>query len=113
MKEKDKLPIPVNVPEQKDVFPGIGTKEIGIIAITAFLDILLILFINALSGSLIIAIFVGFGVIALVIMAIRRDRFNESVIDKTRIVFQFSDKQKKYLYKFYDMYKCEDVRREE
>lgn len=113
MEEKESLPIPVNVPEQKDFLPGIGTKEIGIIAITSFFDIVLILIINGVSGSLITAIFIGIAIIAVVVMAIKRDRFNESVIDKARIVYQFSEKQKNYLYNFYDTYKCDVIQKGE
>lgn len=107
MEDKDKLPIPVNVPEQKDFLPGIGSKEIGVIAISSMIDIAFIFIVYGMSGSLITSILVGAVIIALVIMAVKRDHFNECVIDKVKIIYQFSEKQKKYLYNFYDMYKCE------
>lgn len=113
MEEKEKLPIPVNVPEQKDFLPGIGSKELGIIAVLSMIDIVLIFIIHGVSGSLITSILIGAIIIALVVMVVKRDRFNECVIDKVKIVFQFSEKQKKYVYSFYDMYRCESNQRGE
>lgn len=106
MDEKEKLPIPVNIPEQRDLLPGIGGKELGIIGIAAAIDIGLILFINGISGSIVTAILVGAALITTVIMAIKRDRFNESIIDKILIIYRFSGVQKKFMYEFYDMYHC-------
>ena len=113
MDEKDKLPIPVNVPEQKDLLPGIGGKELGIIGIAGVIDIGLILVINGVSGSLVTAILIGTILIALVVMAIKRDRYNESVIDKFFIMYRFSETQKKYMYEFYDMYECSNYQVED
>lgn len=104
---QDKLPIPVNVPERKDVIPGIGSKEIGIIGIASGIDIIFIFFIYGLTSSLPAAMLLGIVMIAIVITLIKRDRFDENFIDKILIIYKFYISQKKYYYEFYDMYACE------
>lgn len=102
--ETEKLPVPVNVPERKDMLPGIGSKEIGIIGLASVIDIIFIFFIYGITSSLPAAMLLGIVMIAIVITLIKRDRFDENFIDKILIIYKFHISQKKYYYEFYDMY---------
>ncbi len=105
--ETSKLPVPVNVPERKDLIQGIGSREIGIIGIASIIDIIFIFFIYGLTNSLPTAMLLGVVMIATVVTFIRRDKFDENFIDKIMIIYKFHVSQKKYYYKYYDMYACE------
>ena len=92
----------MNVPDSDDYIAGIGKKE-AIIIFIAFLIAAAISISIILCGlNIIIAIVAGFSILALTILSVRRDKFDESLLKKLYFVWLFSESQKKYEYQYYD-----------
>lgn len=104
MEEREKLPIPVNVVEQEDFISGFGNKEILITALVFVIGVILggIIFVG--TGNMIIAIGLASVLLAATILIIKRDRFDESMIDKVRFVRIYINAQKQYMYSYYNIY---------
>lgn len=105
MNEKKKeLYIPLNVIESQDLISGIGGKEVGYIGGALLAGVILAVMIFMLSGSMVLAVLVGGTLVAVTVMLVRRDRFNESMIDKFRFLKIYLKAQKKYEYQYYNIY---------
>ena len=105
---KKELYIPVNVPEREDFVSGFGAKELSITGISLFFSIVCAVAIFVLSGRAFYAVGSGAIIVTTVIMLIRRDRYDESLIDKFRFVLHYLKAQKKYVYKYHNIYEGEE-----
>lgn len=103
MEEKD-LKIPDNTSDRDEIISGIGMKEIAIIGIMLIVSIVVVIVFFLILGSLPIAFFIAFLVMATTIMFVMRDRIGENMIDKIKIFIHYIKMQKKYQYKHYDIY---------
>lgn len=101
---KKELYIPVNIPERNDFFAGYGIKELIATAIALVIGAILAVMIYLLSGSL----FFAFGelgtLVGFTILLVKRDRIDESFIDKLNFVRIYRKQQKRYEYAYYDFY---------
>lgn len=100
----DMLPIPVNVPNQKDFVAGFGGKEITITVIALIISIIIAVIVMINSGNVIYAIGIIGLVLSMTISFIRRDRFNESFIDKLHFMKEYFKAQKKFEFRFKNIY---------
>lgn len=103
--DEGKLMIPAQTSDRPDYIQGIGKKEACVIAGAVLAAILLIVLALAAGGSVPICTFAAFFMIAATVIIIRRDKINESVIDKVRIMIAYRKMQKRYLYEHYDFLK--------
>ncbi|MCC8027688.1 MAG: hypothetical protein LIP16_20580 [Clostridium sp.] len=103
--EKSKLYIPVHTPDADDYIAGIGTKELGIIAVAIIGAIIVGITVTAIKQNTLYGVFVGMIIIAAAILIFRRDPYNENIIKKLRLVNSFVKAPKRYIYQFYDVYK--------
>lgn len=96
------LYISSNVLERKDIVEGFGGTEIGIIG--AALGIISIFFFVILisTGNVIFPFLMSVFLLTATIMIIRKDQFNENIIDKIRFVVLFSKTQKRYQFHYTD-----------
>lgn len=101
---KKDLYIPLNVVESQDVISGIGAKEIGYIGGALLAGVILAVLIYSFSGSMVLAVLIGGTLVALTVMLVRRDKFNESMIDKLRFVKIYLKAQKKFEYQYHNIY---------
>lgn len=108
MMNKEKLPIPVNVVESKDLISGFGSKELSITGVAAIIDLILIIILSSFFGNL-VAILIGAMIISTVVLAIKRDKYDESIVDKFRIAYTFSKEQKQYQYQYFNMYEEDEL----
>lgn len=103
-KNDEKLYMPVNVPDSEDYVAGIGNKELTIIGICLAVAVVMAIIIYTASGDEVVALAAAGIFIALVILCIRRDPFQESLIDKIKIVIAYHKAQKQYVYSYFNIY---------
>ena len=101
---KKELYIPLNVVESQDVISGIAGKEIGYIGGALMAGVILAVLIFSFSGSMVLAVLIGGTIVALTVMLVRRDKFNESMLDKFRFIKIYLKAQKKYEYQYHNIY---------
>ena len=101
---KKELYIPVNVPERNDFFEGFGGRELVITAISLVIGAIGAVLIYLNFNSLLFAfLFLG-TVVAVTILLVKRDRIDESFVDKINFVNIYNKQQKRYEYQYYDFY---------
>lgn len=103
-KNDEKLYMPVNVPDSEDYVAGIGNKELAIIGICLAVAVVMAIIIYTASGDEVVALAAAGIFIALVILCVRRDPFNESLINKLKIVIAYYRAQKQYVYSYFNVY---------
>ncbi len=101
---KKELYIPLNVVESQDVIIGIAGKEIGYIGCALIAGVILAVLTFSFSGSMVLAVLIGGTIVALTVMLVRRDKFNESMLDKFRFIKIYLKAQKKYEYQYHNIY---------
>lgn len=103
---KEELYIPVNIPESRatDFFAGYGSKELFITIITFFIAIILAVVIYQSTKQLFFSAILGIGLVGITVLIIKRDQYDESLIDKLKIIQKYNKTQKKYEYKYYNIY---------
>ena len=104
--KEEELYIPVNIPESRaaDYFSGFGSKELMTTLITFFASIIVAVIIYKSTNQLTFAAIIGIGIVGIVVLIIKRDQFDESLIDKVKIVQKFRKTQKQYEYEYYNIY---------
>lgn len=106
MKNKE-LYIPVNVPDRNELIPGFGVKEIVCCLVVLAIGIITAI-IMCISGTGILwALGVAIVMLVLAITIFRKNQYGENLIDKTQYVIKFSKSQKKYQYKYHNIYEGE------
>lgn len=101
---KKELYIPVNVPERNDFFDGFGTKELIATALALVVGIIFAVVIYLNFNSLLSAFLLLGTIVATTILLVKRDRIDESFIDKINFVRIYNKQQKRYEYQYYDFY---------
>lgn len=104
--DKQELYIPINVPESQanDYFMGFGSKELLVTFVSFIISsiIAVIIFIN--TDQVLYSAILGVGIVAITILIIQRDQFDESFIDKIKLVNKYFKSQKLYEYKYFNFY---------
>lgn len=103
--QNKQLYIPVNIKKRKEILEGIGKKEIVEIVISTlvgiFIGIILFFIKNNNPMYLILSAFI-FGSGAFVFL--KKDNTNRNTIDKLKLYFEFVNSQKRYNYKYKNIY---------
>lgn len=97
---KNKLYIPVNVVESKDIISGIGGKELAALGAAGAVGVIAGIVIYAITANMIYCIISVAFIIATVFIAVRRDNHNESIIDKLMHIYRYSRAQKRFEYEY-------------
>lgn len=100
-----KLYIPVNIRKRKEIAEGIGMAEVLQIGIAVAVGFMVGIFLAIIKGEMLLVIFppVLFGGIGLLLF--RKDRMNQSLMDKLVFMMEFNRNQKRFYYKYFDRYK--------
>lgn len=101
-KDEDKLFIPPLIPDNNDYFAGIGAKEAGILGAGFGVAIIGIIFFFIITGNMALAILIPFACFALLFIMIRRDQYEESMVDKVKQIWEYSKAQKQFEFQYYD-----------
>ena len=96
--KKLELKIPEKVSDHQYVIQGIGKHEMTILVIQ------LLLLICAIFGNITIGLFIGAAIVIITFFLLIRDNANENLIDKVRIMMNYSKMQKKYYYEYFNVY---------
>lgn len=99
---RNELYIPVNVPDRQDLIQGFGMKEIAVTAVSALVGLLIIILTYQITGNMAEAILAGASPVVVVMLAVWRDQFDESVIDKLKNILAYYQSQKRYGYFYMD-----------
>lgn len=102
--DQKELYFPVNVIDRNDFITGFGPKELLITVISFSVSVVVIIISYFLVRNVFLSLFIGIMILAVTIILIRRDRFDESVIDKVRYIVQYYRSQKKFIYDYYNIY---------
>ena len=105
--KKEQLYIPLNVRKRKELFAGYGQQEIIITIVMTIIGFVIGSMIYAFNGKieylLITPIVIGF----LTVVTIVKDQTNTSLLDSLIRLYQFSKSQKKFYYKYKNIYEGE------
>lgn len=103
MKKKD-LYIPINVPDRNEMIPGFGNTELIACGISVGLAAIvgIIMYISGINVLYVVGTAVA--IITVAIMVFRKDKYGENLLFKTQYVIAFHKSQKKYEYKYHNIY---------
>lgn len=103
---KKELYIPVNIPESraKDYFAGYGAKEFVITLCSFIIAMIIAIILYTTTEQILFAGIIGIGIVGLTVIIVKRDKFDESMIDQMKIIRKFSKAQKQYEYEYYNIY---------
>lgn len=105
MKEKKKpLYIPIKTLDSDDYIEGIGKLEIALIGAGICIGILLGIILAKFWNNSLVGVVTGIIVTAMSIGIFRRDGTNENLIRKITIIYRYIHAQKRYQYKFYNVF---------
>ena len=98
------LYFPTNCPDANDFVAGFGMKEL-VISIVAFCVALIVgIIVYMTTGGMIRTLAVGFTILGGTIVSVKRNRQQECLVDWVVQVFKYWGAQKKYEYRYYNIY---------
>lgn len=103
-KSDGELIIPENVSDRDDYIRGIGKKEAALIAASFVLSMIVVMVLLSVTHDITSALFAALIIISFSIVVVMRDNTNESFIDKVRYLIRYQKMQKKYHYRYYDIF---------
>lgn len=97
------LKIPEKVSDHQYVIQGIGKQEMTILIIQ-FLGAIGLIIVCAIAGNITVGLCIGAVIVIITFFLLIRDNANENLIDKVRIMMNYSKMQKKYYYEYFNVY---------
>ena len=101
--KKLELKIPEKVSDHQYVIQGIGKHEMTILIIQ-FLGAIGLIIVCAIAGNITVGLCIGAVIVIITFFLLIRDNANENLIDKVRIMMNYSKMQKKYYYEYFNVY---------
>lgn len=102
--KKGELYVPVHTPDADDFVAGIGKFEGVVIVISGLSSLLSALLYYAITENVVVSVMITAILIALTITMIRRDSHNENLVTKLMIVKSFYKSQKRYYYRYHNIF---------
>lgn len=102
---KNGLYIPVNIRKRKEIVEGFGKEEMVQTAFVTLIGLIvgiILFFVFSYQILLIVGVPLVFGIGAIILL--RKDKTNTSSIDMIKEMIDFSKSQKKYQYKYHNIY---------
>ena len=99
---KKDLYIPLPVTDSKDYITGFGQRELGYLIVTLVAALIVAGIVEVVFGSIGVTALVGFSFIGCGVMIVRKDQWDESMIDKLKLILEYQKIQKKYEYQYHD-----------
>lgn len=109
--KKKELYLPTNIPESRayDYFSGYGIKELVITICSMVVAIIFAVILFQYTNQILYSGILGGGILFITILIIKRDKFDESLIDQLKIIIKFMKEQKQYEYFYYNIYEDKDM----
>ena len=105
MRENKKdLYIPLNVPDRKELISGFGTIELVISGIILLISVLIVIVAYVMEFNILYALLIAISLFTVVVMFVRKDKYGENLIYKTKYVIRFNKSQKMYQYQYHNIY---------
>lgn len=107
MEKNDDLYIPVNIRRRKEIVDGYGYKELTQTVVTSVIGLVIGVLVFIISDQIAYLVMVPiiFGVIAVAIF--RKNKFNQNMVSKIRMLIDYMNSQKKYYYKYHNIYESD------
>lgn len=102
--KKGELYIPGHTPDADDYIAGIGKFEGIVIGLSGIISLITAIINYAVTENVILSVVFAAIILALTITMVRRDKYNENLINKLMIVKHFYRSPKRYYYKFHNFY---------
>lgn len=96
------LKIPENASDRDDFIQGFGKNEAAAMLFSILGTIIVVCVCVNIGLSIQVGILMAFSMLAVTFTVIKRDRINENMIDKIRIMFCYYKSSKIYLYHHFD-----------
>lgn len=109
MVSRKELYIPVNVPEREDFISGFGAKELTITGVSLFFGVIVAVIVFFRTESAFYAVGAAGIIVAITIVLVRRDLYDESIIDKLRFVRIYHRAQKQFIYEYFNFYESHET----
>lgn len=107
------LDIPTNASDKDDYIQGIGRKELAIIAVSLIGCVIIAVITYSILNDMMKAACLAFIVLTVTVMIVKRDIYNETMIDKIRIMVNYIKMQKQYKYIQQDFLEVSNEQRED
>lgn len=105
MERRKPLYIPQNALDNNDIISGIGKNEIRIIALVVAIAIILVIYIFICNQDYVVmAIGLAVLTVMVTISLIHRNKYDESFIDYIKQLWNYKKMQKRYEYRYYNIY---------
>ena len=101
---KNDLYIPVNVPDRNELIPGFGTIELIASAVALGTAALAVIVLYIIDFNILYALLIAITLFGGVVVLVRKDKYGENLIYKTQYVLRFNKSQKRYQYKYHNIY---------
>ena len=107
---KNELYIPTNIPESRanDYFAGFGIKELTYSLVSFLIWGVIAVVIYVTTGQIIQSILLASGMFGITILIVKRDKYDESMIDQLKIIRKYRKAQKQYEYEYFNIYEGVD-----
>lgn len=96
------LKIPENASDRDDFIQGFGKSEAAAMLFSILGTIIAVCVFVNIGLSIQVGILMAFSMLAVTFTVIKRDRINENMIDKIRIMLRYYKSPKVYLYHHFD-----------
>lgn len=101
MNKKD-LYIPVNVIDREDFIAGFGGREMMITGVVLVIAVVMGVVRYFQTEGIVLSVLFPFLMTGLTISLVMRDKYDESMIDKLKLVVKHKRSQKRFAYCYYD-----------
>ena len=107
---KNELYIPTNIPESRanDYFAGFGIKELTYSLVSFLIWGVIAVVIYVTTGQIIQSILLASRMFDITILIVKRDKYDESMIDQLKIIRKYRKAQKQYEYEYFNIYEGVD-----
>lgn len=106
--KKNELYIPLPVTDSRDYITGFGQREMGYLIVSFVVAIFIGILFQILFGNVATTVVSSFSFIGLMVIIVRKDNYDENLIDKVHIFIEYQKCQKRYEYEYYDWLETPD-----
>lgn len=104
MNDERHLYIPVNVQIDKQYMTGFGNEEVKVIGIGIIIGLIIGFIVYLITGTLPLLMITATVVVAITVSLVAKDQYNENMLSRIKLIYQFGNRQKRYEYEYSNIY---------